>query len=52
MAPVNPTAITDTTLTSWGLSKNSKAYKTLIGQDAGTPEGRALIDTALESYHG
>jgi hypothetical protein len=52
MAPVNPTEITDTTLTSWGLSKNSKPYKTLIGQDAGTPEGRALIDTALESYMG
>ena len=52
MAPVNPTELTDTTLTSWGLSKNSKAYKTLIGQDAGTPEGRTLIDTALEAHMG
>ena len=52
MAPVNPTELTDTTLTSWGLSKNSKAYKTLIGQDAATPEGRTLIDTALEAHTG
>lgn len=52
MAPVNPTALTDTTLTSWGISKNSKAYKTLIGQDASTPEGRALIDDTLDAHTG
>jgi hypothetical protein len=52
MAPVNPTELTDTTLTSWGLSKNSKAYKTLLGQDAGTPEGRALIDQTLDAHQG
>ena len=52
MAPVNPMELTDTTLTSWGLSKNSKAYKTLIGQDVSTPEGRALLDDTLDAHTG
>ena len=52
MAPVKPTELTDTTLTSWGLSKNSKAYKTLIGQDVGTPEGRALLEDTLDAHTG
>jgi hypothetical protein len=52
MEPVNPTALTETTLTSWGLSKNSKAFKTLLGQDVGTPEGRVLLDDTLNSHTG
>lgn len=52
MAPVNPMELTDTTLTSWGLNKNSKAYKTLIGQDVSTAEGRALLDETLDAHTG
>ena len=52
MAPINPMELTDITLTSWGLSKNSKAYKTLIGQDVSTPEGRALLDETLDAHTG
>jgi hypothetical protein len=52
MPPVNPMELTDTTLTSWGLSKNSKAYKTLIGKDVSVPDNRALLDEALEAHPG
>ena len=52
MAPVNPMEVTDTTLTSWGLSKNSKAYKKLIGKDMSLPDNRALLDEALEAHPG
>ena len=52
MAPINPMELTDITLTSWGLNKNSKAYKTLIGQDVSTPEGRALLDETLDAHTG
>jgi hypothetical protein len=52
MPPVNPMELTDTTLTSWGLSKNSKAYKTLIGKDVSLPENRILLDDALEAHPG
>ena len=52
MPPVNPMEVTDTTLTSWGLSKNSKAYKKLIGKDMSLPENRALLDEALEAHPG
>ena len=44
--------LTDTTLTSWGLNKNSKAYKQLIGQDISTPEGRKLLEDALDAHPG
>jgi len=52
MPPVNPMELTDTTLTSWGLNKNSKAYKTLIGKDVSLPENRILLDDALEAHPG
>ena len=44
--------LTDTTLTSWGLNKNSKAYKQLIGKDVSTPDGRKLMEDTLDAHTG
>jgi len=44
--------LTDTTLTSWGLNKNSKAYKQLLGKDASTPDGRKLMEDTLDAHPG
>jgi len=41
------TVLDDTTLTSWGLNKNSKAYKGLLGVDASTPEGMTKVEDLL-----
>lgn len=50
--PIIVGALDDTTLTSWGLGKNSKAYKKLIGKDVSLPDNRALLDEALEEHPG
>lgn len=50
--PTETGIITPTTLTSWGIRKNSNAFKALEGVDASTPEGRDLVDKTLESYTG
>lgn len=50
--PIIVGPLDDTTLTSWGLGKNSKAYKTLIGKDVSLPDNRALLDDALEAHPG
>jgi hypothetical protein len=50
--PIIVGQLDDTTLTSWGLSKNSKAYKKLIGKDMSLPENEAILDEALEEHPG
>jgi hypothetical protein len=51
--PTTPTSVLDeTTLTSWGLKKNSNAFKALSGQDVSTPEGLDLLDKTLEANKG
>ena len=50
--PIIVGPLDDTTLTSWGLGKNSKAYKKLIGKDVSLPDNRALLDEALEAHPG
>jgi hypothetical protein len=51
--PTPPTSIlNETTLTSWGLKKNSNAFKALAGQDVSTPEGLDLLDKTLQANKG
>tara|TARA_R110000868_G_scaffold274341_1_gene533634 strand:- start:17394 stop:23798 length:6405 start_codon:yes stop_codon:yes gene_type:complete len=50
--PIIVSQLDDTTLTSWGLNKNSKAYKKLIGKDMSLPENEAILDEALEAHPG
>lgn len=50
--PEDTNVITPTTLTSWGIKKNSNAFKVLKGVDASTPEGRDLVEKTLEAYPG
>ena len=50
--PEQPSIITPTTLTSWGIRKGSNAYKALEGVDAATPEGRDLMEKTLEANKG
>lgn len=50
--PIIVGPLDDATLTSWGIKKNSNAFKALKGVDASTPEGRDLVDKTLEAYPG
>lgn len=50
--PEDTNVITPATLTSWGIKKNSNAFKVLKGVDASTPEGRDLVEKTLEAYPG
>lgn len=50
--PIIVGPLDDATLTSWGLGKNSKAYKKLIGKDMSVPDNRDLLDEALEAHPG
>jgi hypothetical protein len=50
--PTEPGVLDDTTLTSWGLSPRSNAFKALVGQDIKTPEGLDIMNKTLEVHTG
>ena len=50
--PTEPGVLDETTLTSWGLSPRSNAYKALVGQDIKTPEGLDIMNKTLEVHTG